>query len=96
MKKKFALISVSLIGAACVGLCACSGYDNGDNWGAPNAPNDFAAGNYDYNSVIRKRVQDGRSRAVLLLLVGQKHGNLFACKAADKQRYANCARQRAY
>lgn len=52
MKKKIALISVSLIGAACVGLCACSGYDNGDNWGAPNAPNDFAAGNYDYNSVI--------------------------------------------
>lgn len=52
MKKKFALISLALIGAACVGLCACSGYGNGDNWGAPNAPNGFAVGNYDYNSII--------------------------------------------
>ncbi|MDE7082385.1 MAG: von Willebrand factor type A domain-containing protein [Clostridia bacterium] len=54
MKKKLALISISLIGAACVGFCACSaggGWISGDGWGGTTSPSDFEAGNYDYNSV---------------------------------------------
>lgn len=56
MKKKFALISVSLICAACVGLCACNAGD--DNWngdggyGRYDVMTDADAGNYDYNAVI--------------------------------------------
>ncbi len=52
MKKKFALISVSLIGAACVGLSACSGYDNGGDWGGAPDPSYTEVGNYDYNSIV--------------------------------------------
>lgn len=56
MKKKYALITVALIGAACVGIGACSadggwyGGDTGSNY-YQFAP-DAAEGNYDYNSVV--------------------------------------------
>ena len=64
MKKKFALISVSLIGAACIGLCACSadydGWGGEGGWSGDSAVGDPSYGegdganngNYDYNPII--------------------------------------------
>ena len=57
MKKKFVLTAVSLMGAACIGFCACGAA--GDGWGGEGGWNDasaaypeIAGGNYDYNSII--------------------------------------------
>lgn len=67
MKKKWALISVSLIGAACIGLCACSGGWHGGGWEGGYPPfnsMEAEAGNYDYNSVVEngfKNVEDEAS-----------------------------------
>ena len=60
MKKKLALISAFIIGAACIGLCACSagGLDGEGNWGGGVAPGvtegetGTPGNNYDYNSII--------------------------------------------
>lgn len=55
MKKKWALISVSLIGAACIGLCACDaggGWRDSGSWGGDMLSPDAVSGNYDYNTVI--------------------------------------------
>ncbi len=60
MKKKFALTAVALMGAACVGFCACSAA--GDNWSGEGGwsgdlvigeGEGFApGGNYDYSPII--------------------------------------------
>ncbi|MDE6667203.1 MAG: von Willebrand factor type A domain-containing protein [Clostridia bacterium] len=58
MKKKFALTSVALIGAACIGFCACSasneGWSGDNGWSGEIASPDAVApgNNYDYNPVI--------------------------------------------
>ena len=55
MKKKIALISVSLIGAACISFCACSGYDDGKFGDASMPPEFFEPnGNYDYNEIVEQ------------------------------------------
>lgn len=69
MKKKFALISVSLIGAACIGFCACSGYNwdgnAGDSWHGAMMPPVFSEtdDNYDYNSVIENGFKNTANEA---------------------------------
>lgn len=65
MKKKWALISVSIIGAACIGLCACdAGYHGWEGGYPPFNSMEAEAGNYDYNTIIEngfKNVEDEAS-----------------------------------
>ncbi len=68
MKKRIALISVSLIGAACVGLCACSsgwngGAGGGEHWNYVHFAPDGTEGNYDYNSVVENGFKTVASEA---------------------------------
>lgn len=55
MKKKHLFIAIALIGAACVGLGACSaggGWSGGGEWNYNPQPDHYVTGNYDYNSII--------------------------------------------
>ena len=59
MKKKFVLTAGALIGAACIGLCACSadygGWGSEPGWsGEMLSPDAVVGGNYDYEPVIEK------------------------------------------